>query len=125
MTSLIVRIDYVSGNGLEMMLLEEMVSYDFSKPGKATVTVEYDGMVATYEVTVLESPTTEESTTEPVGSIQESTEPTEPTEAPTETEPASDDLVPEPAIQNGCGAVLPAGLLVLALIAGAFIKKED
>ena len=125
MTSLIVRIDYVSGNGLEMMLLEEMVSYDFSKPGKATVTVEYDGMVATYEVTVLEAPeTTAPETTEP-----ETTEPETDTatliDPVPETEPASDDLVEEPAIQNGCGAVLPAGLLVLALIAGAFIKKED
>ena len=129
MTSLIVRIDYVSGNGLEMMLLEEMVSYDFSKPGKATVTVEYDGMVATYEVTVLESPTTEESTTEPVGSIQESTEPTEPTEAPTETEAevvtGSEDT-PEPAVENGCGAVLlPTSALVLALAACALRKRED
>ena len=113
MTSLIVRIDYVSGNGLEMMLLEEMVSYDFSKPGKATVTVEYDGMVATYEVTVLESPTTEESTTEPVGSNSSTESNFESTESTESTE------------KTGCKAMAAAAVaLTTAAAAAIMIKKK-
>ena len=140
MTSLVVRVEFASGAELDMMLLESMVSYDFSAPGTATVTVEYDGMIATYEVTVLPAPETEgsiqestapettpesETATETVGSIQESTaESTAETEAAPATD--ADDLVPEPAIQNGCGASLaPAGMILLCLVGFAFGRKED
>ena len=141
MTSLVVHVDYASGAGLDMMLLESMVSYDFSAPGTATVTVEYDGMVATYEVTVLPAP---ETATETVGSIKESTAETatetvgssnstesniestaEPaTEAAPETD--ADNLVPEPAIKKGCGAALaPAGMILLCFVGFALGRKED
>jgi hypothetical protein len=137
MTSLVVHVDYASGAGLDMMLLESMVSYDFSAPGTATVTVEYDGMVATYEVTVLPAPetvgsiqeSTAETATETVGSsnstesnIESTAEPA--TEAAPETD--ADNLVPEPAIKNGCGASLaPAGMILLCLVGFAFGRKKD
>ncbi len=122
MTTLLVRINYASGDGLDMMLLESMVSYDFSAPGKATVTVEYDGMIASYTVTVLEAPQTEQATTEPVSDTESESE-----SEPIVSETAPDDLDSEPAIDNeGCGAVLLPGTLI-ALCAAAFAlrKKED
>ncbi len=122
MTSLVVRVNYASGQSLDMMLLESMVSYDFSKPGKATVTVEYDGMTAAFEVTVLEAPATEApETIEP-----ETTEPEAEASAPEATQDSDVD-VPEPAIDNeGCGAVLlPATLLLLCLAALALGRKEE
>ena len=127
MTSLVVHVDYASGAGLDMMLLESMVSYDFSAPGTATVTVEYDGMVATYEVTVLPAPETEsapetetEADTEAV--TEAKTEPA--TEAAPETD--ADNLVPEPAIKKGCGASLaPAGMILLCIVGFALGRKED
>ncbi|MBO5842791.1 MAG: bacterial Ig-like domain-containing protein, partial [Clostridia bacterium] len=130
MTSLVVHVDFASGAGLDMMLLESMVSYDFSAPGTATVTVEYDGMVATYEVTVLPAPETEtETETETVGSsnstesnVESTAEPA--TEAAPETD--ADNLVPEPTIQKGCGAALaPAGMILLCFVGFAFGRKED
>ena len=130
MTSLVVHVDYASGAGLDMMLLESMVSYDFSAPGTATVTVEYDGMVATYEVTVLPAPETDppETEPEPVGSIQESTAPESETATATEAAPETDadNLVPEPAIKKGCGAALaPAGMILLCFVGFALGRKED
>ena len=126
MTTLVVHVDYASGAGLDMMLLESMVSYDFSVPGTATVTVEYDGMVATYEVTVLPAPETNppesETETETVGSSNSTAETA--TEAAPETD--ADNLDPEPAIKNGCGAALaPAGMILLCFVALAFGRKED
>jgi hypothetical protein len=127
MTSLVVHVDYASGAGLDMMLLESMVSYDFSAPGTATVTVEYDGMVATYEVTVLPAPETEsapETETEADTEAVTETETEPATEAAPETD--ADDLVPEPAIQKGCGAALaPAGMILLCFVGFAFGRKED
>ena len=97
-------------------------------------------MVATYEVTVLPAPETEtetvgssnstesniestaETATETVGSSNSTAETA--TEAAPETD--ADDLVPEPAIQNGCGASLaPAGMILLCLVGFAFGRKED
>lgn len=126
MTSLVVRVKYVGGQSLDMMLLESMVSYDFSKPGKATVTVEYDGMKTSFEVTVLEAPETEApETTEAATAAPETTEPRPEASAP-ETTQAPDIDVPEPAIDNeGCGAVLmPAALILLGLAALALGRKE-
>ena len=127
MTSLVVRINYVSGNGLDMMLLEDMVSYDFSKPGKATVTVEYDGMIATYTVTVLEAPSAEETTTEPAPELETDAETQTETETETEAMPVteSDTLAQEPAAKKGCGAVLSASVLALLLAAVALRRRED
>ena len=137
MTTLLVRIEQASGSGLDMMLLESMVSYDFSAPGTATVTVTYDGMTATYEVTVLPAPETEtetETETEPVGSSSstesntESTAPESETATETEAAPATDadDLVPEPAVPNGCKSVLVSVPLAMILL-GVFacFGKED
>ena len=46
------------------------------------------------------------------------------TEAAPETD--ADNLVPEPAIQKGCGAALaPAGMILLCLVGFAFGRKED
>ena len=127
MTSLVVRVNYAGGQSLDMMLLESMVSYDFSKPGKATVTVEYDGMKTSFEVTVLEAPETEApETTEAATAAPETTEPRPEASAP-ETTQAPDIDVPEPAIDNeGCGAVLmPAALILLGLAALALGRKEQ
>jgi len=134
MTTLVICINYANGDSLEMMVPESMVTYDFSTPGTATVTVDYEGMQASFELTVLEAPaTTEPETTEPETTEPETTEPetaapetTEPGTAAPETTQAS-DLVPEPAIDNeGCGAVLmPAALITLAVAVLVLRKKED
>ncbi len=88
MTTLLIRMDQGGRVGEPMHILEEMVSYDFSKAGKAIVTVEVKGMTATYTVTVVEDPNTEAPT-------EEVTEPeTEPVTEP-ETEPVT-DAVTEP-----------------------------
>ncbi len=103
MTTLLIRMDQGGKVGEPMHILESMVTYDFSKVGEATVTVEVKGMKATYTVTVVENPDTEEPTEE---STEELTEPvTSPdTEAPTtapETEPDTEaptvvpDTVPD------------------------------
>ena len=164
MTSLKISLNYATGDSLEMMILESMVSYDFSVPGTATVTVEYEGMQATYEVTVLPAPepSLEQETTEPEATSEETAEPeetepeatesettepetTEPettgaesteaaTQEQTETTPTSEsvpetssgDLVPEPAVPNGCKSVLlPVSVLLLALSAVVLKKKGD
>lgn len=91
MTTLLIRLDQGGKAGQPMHILEEMVSYDFTKAGKATVTVEVKGMTATYTVTVVEDPTTESPT-------EEVTEPeTEPVIEP-ETEPVT-DAVTEPVTE--------------------------
>lgn len=137
MTTLLIRVDQAGKMGEPMHILEEMVSYDFSKVGEATVTVEVKGMKATYTVTVVENPNTEAPTepeTEPVTEPEteavsdEVTEPvTEtPTEMPTEapTTPAEGDT--EPA-RSGCGATVAALSVVLTAMAAAVVlnKKED
>ena len=127
MTTLVVRINYAGGQSLDMMLLESMVSYDFSKPGTATVTVEYDGMRAEFEVTVLEAPeTAAPETAAPETTEAETGLPETDAFAP-ETTQGPDVDVPEPAIDNeGCGAVLmPAALILLGLAALALGRKEN
>ncbi len=138
MQTLVVRINYVSGGSLEMMLTEDMISYDFSQAGQATVTVEYDGMQTTFTVTVLpapesdsdttEQPTTEPDTTEPDTTESDTTE--QPTTEPESTQPVQSepsDLDPEPAIDNeGCGAVLlPTSLILFAAAVFTLRKKKD
>lgn len=125
MTSLVVSLNYASGDSLKMMLLESMVSYDFSVPGTATVYVEYEGMKASYEVTVLPAP----ETTAPETTIPETTTP-ETTTPETETEQdvlhGTESMEPEPDAASGCQSVLTAApclLLQLGLL--AFFKKED
>ena len=140
MTSLVIRINYANGDGLEMMIPESMVTYDFSKPGAATVTVEYEGMKASFEVTVLEAPattepeTTEPETTEPATTEPETTAPeatdTDATESGTAAAPDESEsaiLDSEPAIDNeGCGAVLmPTTVILLCLAALALGRKDD
>ena len=137
MTTLLIRMDQGGKVGEPMHILEEMVSYDFSKAGKATITVEVKGMTATYTVTVVENPETRppvEETTEAVTDIQTEpvTEPvTEPateiptekvTQAPTPTEPET-----QAPVSSGCGAsavALSAALLAVTA-AIALKKKED
>ena len=127
MTTLVVRINYAGGQSLDMMLLESMVSYDFSKPGTATVTVEYDGMKATFEVTVLEAPeTAAPETAAPEATEAETALPETEASAP-ETTQGPDDDVPEPAIDNGgCKAVLmPVTVILLCLAAFSLGRKEN
>ena len=126
MTTLVVRVEYVNGGGLDMMLLEEMVSYDFSTPGTATVTVAYNGMVATYTVTVLEAPATEAPTTEPENETEPESETVPETQTVDSPVTDSEDLIDEPAVQNGCKATLVSlSALVLVLAGLALGKKED
>ena len=140
MTTLLIRVDQGGKVGDPMHILEEMVSYDFSKVGKATVTVEVKGMIATYTVNVIENPNTEAPTeevtepdteTEPVTEAPtdpaESADATEaPTEAPTEvpTTPVEGDT--EPA-GSGCGAAALSLMAVLMATAAAIAlnKKGD
>lgn len=130
MTSLVVSLNYASGDSLKMMLLESMVSYDFSVPGTATVQIDYEGMKASFEVTVLPAPeTTAPETTAPETTSPETTE-SETTEPETETEveilSGTDHLDPEPGVQNDCQSVLAAAPFVLILLVTvAFYKKED
>lgn len=129
MTTLLISIDYATGDSLVMMILEEMVSYDFSAPGKATVQINYDGMQASYEVTVLPAPETEPETTEPESETETQTETEREATLPesdAQSESVPDDVDPEPAIDNGCGAVLlPTAACLLLLAAVALRKKEE
>ena len=136
MTSLRIQINYAHGEPEIIMLLESMVSYDFSAPGTATVTIDYEGMQTSYTVTVLPAPepeptepettepaTTEPATTEPATTEPETTEPEQTTQS--DSEEASEQQT-APAEQGGCGAVLlPVSGVVLALAVFALRKKED
>ena len=138
MTTLLIR---MSQGGEPMHILEEMVSYDFSKAGTATVTVTVKDMTATYTVTVVENPNTEAPTEAPTEPPTEA--PTEPpTEAPTETPtdpvteaPAVDTTASEttaeivgcPPEKKGCGATVMtlSAVILIAASAVALKKKED
>ena len=138
MTTLLIRMDQ---GGEPMHILEEMVSYDFSKAGTATVTVTVKGMTATYTVKVVEDPNTEAPTEAPTEEVTEPmTEPSteEATEAPTVGEPdapAADTTASEttaeidgcPLEKKGCGATLTAltAVTVILTAATALKKKED
>lgn len=140
MTTLLIR---MGQGGEPMHILEEMVSYDFSKAGTATVTVEVKGMTATYTVTVVENPNTEAPTEAPTEPPTEApTEPPteapteaptapvteEPTEEPTEAPTASKPEAPtEPAEKKGCGATVMtlSAVILIAASAVALKKKED
>jgi hypothetical protein len=132
MTTLLIR---MSQGGEPMHILEEMVSYDFSKAGTATVTVEVKGMTATYTVTVVEDPNTETPTEEVTEPVTE--EPTEdvteaPTDGVTETSAETPTEIPTegetaPADKKGCGANLMtlSAVILIAASAAALKKKED
>ena len=138
MTTLLIR---MGQGGEPMHILEEMVSYDFSKAGTATVTVEVKGMTATYTVTVVENPNTEAPTqpeTEPVTAPETEAPTEEATETPTagETEaPAVDTTAPEttdeiaycPPEKKGCGSAVMtlSAVILIAASAAALKKKED
>ncbi len=137
MTTLLIRIDQGGRTGEPMHILEEMVSYDFSKVGKATVTVEVKDMTTTYTVTVVENPETDppvESTeivtdtpteplTEPVTEPIIDTPTEEVTQAPVQTDPET-----EVPTRGGCGAVLSVLSVTAAAMAAAValnLKKEE
>ena len=140
MTTLLIRVDQGGRVGDPMHILEEMVSYDFSKAGTATVTLDVRGMIATYTVSVIENPNTEaptEEITEPATETDPVTEaPTEaPTETPTDgettespteapTAPAESDTLPA---KGGCGSMVLSLSVVLTVAAAAIAlnKKED
>ena len=138
MTTQLIR---MGQGGEPMHILEEMVSYDFSKTGTATVTVTVKDMTATYTVTVVEDPNTEAPTqpeTEPVTEPETEAPTEESTEAPTagETEaPAVDTTAPEttaeivgcPPEKKGCGSAITAFATVILTAASAVVlkKKED
>lgn len=136
MTTLLIR---MSQGGEPMHILEEMVSYDFSKAGTATVTVEVKGMTATYTVTVVEDPNTEaptEEITEPVTEPDTEVPTEEVTEAPTdgvtETSAETPTEIPtegetNPADKKGCGSNLMtlSAVILIAASAAAIKKKED
>lgn len=134
MTTLLICLEQGGKLGDPMHILEEMVQYDFSKPGKATVTVEVMGMTASYTVTVVEPPQTEpaiqETTVEP---DEETTlEPTEETtvkpneetangaKEETTVEPSSE--TPTKASSGGCRATMT--LLPLPLLAAALLTLK-
>lgn len=126
MTTLLVSINYVSGENLVMPILESMVSYDFSAPGTATVQIEYDGMTASYTVTVLPALQTEPDSTQPESTEPESTEPESESVTDHVTVPTQ-DTYPEPQEPGGCKSVMlipvSAGLLALAALVRK--RKED
>lgn len=133
MTTLLIR---MSQGGEPMHILEEMVSYDFSKAGTATVTVTVKDMTATYTVTVVENPETEppveesteamtnmqtEPVTEPVTELTTETPTEEVTQAPAPTEPETDAPV-----SGGCGASVTAlSVVLLAVTAAIALKKKE
>ncbi len=151
MTTLLIRIDQAGGLSDPMPILESMVSYDFSKVGQATVTVEVKGMTATYTVTVMEDPNaaTEPETdpvtepnTDPV--TEPNTEPvtepeTEPATAPVESEKVTDPVTEAPTdapateapetdapLKSGCGATVTAlSAAVLSVAAALMLKKKE
>ena len=140
MTTLLIRVDQGGKVGEPMHILEEMVSYDFSKAGKATVTVTVKGMTASYTVTVVENPETEppteEATTAPAEPVTtpETEATTQPvTEAPTEpsTEPSTEpptQKAPETQAPSKGGCAASAAALsgfVLALSAAIALKKKE
>ena len=139
MTTLLIRMDQGGRLGEPMHILEEMVSYDFSEVGTATVTVEVKGMTATYTVKVVKNPNAEPSTEEITdAATQPSTEaPTEPvTEASTHaaTEVPTEMITENPTEretdfteQKGCGSTVTAltAVIVIMTAAMAFKKKED
>ena len=139
MTTLLIRMDQGGKVGEPMHILEEMVSYDFSKAGTATVTVTVKGMTATYTVTVVENPNTEAPTEEITNPVTEpeTVAPTEPeTETPTESATEMPTEVPtvsenetstEPTDKKGCGGTVTAlWAVILTVVATvAFKKKED
>lgn len=140
MSSLLIRINYASGKSETMPILEEMVTYDFSKAGQATVTVDVNGMTASFTVTVTEKP--EETHTQTDTLPDEQPTDTLPDEQPTDS--PNTDPIPDPkestvtlteddptqttaeASDDGCGslALFP---IALAVACGAFVckKKED
>ena len=136
LTTLMIRVDQGGQVGEPFFILESMVSYDFSAAGEATVTVEYEGMTATFTVTVVENPAAEETTeaptapeTEPVTdpASDEETDPvTEaPTDAPAETPTEAPTDAPD---KKGCGAVTALSAVLLLLPAAAVLarkKRED
>ena len=135
MTTLLIRMDQGGKVGEPMHILEEMVSYDFSKAGTATVTVEVKGMTATYTVTVVEAPNTETPTEEVTEPVTE--EPTEditeaPTDGVTETSAETPTEIPtegetDPADKKGCGSAVMtlSAAILIAASAVALKKKED
>lgn len=132
MTTLLIRVDQGGKVGEPMHILEEMVSYDFSKAGTATVTLDVKGMTATYTVSVMENPNTEaptEEVTQPATETEPVTEaPANPAESADATEtpttPAESDTQPA---KGGCGAATLSLLAVLMVGSAAMIlnKKED
>ena len=132
MTTLLIRMDQGGKVGEPMHILEEMVSYDFSKAGEATVTVEVKGMTATYTVTVVEDPNAEtEAQTDAVTETEPVTEVV--TDAATEVDTAISTQAPAetapetraPA-DGGCGAsALGASGVLLALAAAVVLKKKE
>ena len=134
MTTLLIRVDQGGKVGEPMHILEEMVSYDFSKVGKATVTVDVKGMTATYTVTVVEDPNAEtqaqtDAVTEPVTEVVTEavtqavieTDTAISTQAPAET--ASETNAPA---DGGCDAsLLGVSGVLLALAAAVVLKKKE
>ena len=138
MTTLLIRVDQGGKLSEPMHILESMVSYDFSKVGEATVSVEVKGMKTSYTVNVVENPNAEtetvtEAVTEPAteavtDAVTDAVTET-PAEAPAET--AADtvtETAPEtdaPAV-SGCGSVLSAlSVSILAIAAAACLKKKE
>ena len=133
MTTLLVRINYADGRSEVTPILESMVTYDFSKAGQATVTIDVNGMVTTYTVTVEALPETEAPTEEATEAPTE-----EATDAP--TTPVTEDVTQAPATEEaqgtlkettteatsgGCSnSVALSGLLMVVLSGCAVLLKK-
>ena len=131
MTSLLIRLSYADGGSDVMPILESMVSYDFSKPGSATVYIDVKGMTASYTVTVVDDPQTQtEPVTEPAS--EPATEaPTRPADDPSgtapETAPETDaaSLPETDASAGGCTAAITATATLCLLAAALILKKKE
>ena len=136
MKTLLIRVHRTNGKSEVMPILERMVSYDFSKPGKATVTIDYDGMQTSFTVTVKEAPATEPATepvtepatepaTEPSSESASDMAPADATASATNTDADSESGA---AAESGCSssaAFLPPLLPILTIAVALRRKKED
>lgn len=146
MKTLLIRVHRTNGKSEVMPILERMVSYDFSKPGKATVTIDYDGMQTSFTVTVKEAPATEpvtEMTTEPAtemttepstetsvetAAIPETASDVPPTDATASATDTDTDSESGAAVESGCGSsvvLLPTLLPLLTLAVSLRRKKKE
>lgn len=142
MKTLLIRVHRTNGKSEVMPILERMVTYDFSAPGKATVTIDYDGMQTSFTVTVKEAPATEpitepaaETTTEPAtetsvetAAIPETASDVPPADAIASAPDTDTDSESGATAESGCSssvALLPSLLTILTLAVSLRRKRKE